>query len=109
MWTNGHVEGSLWIPMPRAAFSLDILCWLFSLGVSLAPGQSGNLNVILFHDCLEFQESWNVSWVIHGVSNNLAKVCVSGPHSGQSAWKIQFSWSQGVVRISPAPCVIFST
>ena len=65
--------------------------WLFSLGVSLGPGQSSNLNVILFHDCLEFQEGWNVPWVIHGVSNNLAKVCVSGPRAGQSAWKIQFS------------------
>lgn len=76
---------------PELLLAQTFCAWLFSLGVSLAPGQSGSLNVILFHDCLEFQEGWNVPWVIHGVSNNLARVCVSGPHSAQSAWKILFS------------------
>lgn len=82
MCMSGRVEGGLRIPMPRAASSSAFRVWLLSLGVVLAPELSGNLNVILFHDCLGFQEGWNVPRVILCASNNLTKVCVSGPQIG---------------------------
>lgn len=87
-----------WMAMPKEAWGFQCpglplaqrsLVWLLSFGVSLAPEQSGNLNLILSPGCLRFQESCNVPRLILCVHDKLAKVCESVAHIPViSAWKI---------------------
>lgn len=68
-WTCSPVIKVMWTVMPKEAWGFwcpglplaqTSRVWMLSLGVPLAPEQSGNLNLILSHGCLRFQEGCNV-------------------------------------------------